>query len=254
VGLLKKFMDANIALSWATTPQWLWEGRAFAIYPWVAKALLGNPNVKTVADVGGGRTWHMGDEYLTKPDFKLIGIDVDPEELALNSSLDERIATDSCKSFGVPDGTIDLIVSRATVEHLPDTRGFLRNSQKALSTDGKMVVVFANKWAPPMVLNRMLGNRIGNALLLALVPGTKGYGGFKAHYDLCTYGAFKKAAEEEGFEIEYGYYSCYSSSYFQFFFPLHCLSILGDMLRQLTSLSILSSMSLFVLKKRNDGS
>lgn len=247
--MLKKFRDLNVKLSWLTTPQQLWQTRGFAIYDWVARALLGAPGANVVIDVGGGRTWYFGEEYRRNPDFKVIGVDIDADELALNPMLDQAIATDICKSLGVPDGSVDLVLCRATVEHLHDTGAFLKNVHGALRPGGKAAFVFANKWAPPMVLNRIIPEWLSGRLLLTLVPGTKGYGGFKAYYDKCTYSAFKRELLSLGFEVEYDYVSYYSSSYFQFFFPLHSLSIALDWFRQALSIRDLGSMNLFVVRK-----
>ena len=252
-GFWRKFRDWNVDLSFRTTPHWLWEGRAFGIFEWVGRGLLSDPSLKKVADVGGGRTWHFGGALSEGHEFELYGIDVDANELSLNKHLDHAIATDCCVSFGVPENSLDLVLSRATVEHLPDTAGFLENAFKSLRPGGRAGLVFASKWAPPMILNRIIGNRIANILLHKLVPGTAGYGGFKAHYDKCTYGQFKRAALDAGFEIEYDYCSYYSSSYFQFFLPIHVFSILLDCVRQLLSIRGLASMNLFVIKKP-DGS
>jgi SAM-dependent methyltransferase len=248
-GIFLRFRDWNVRASDATTPHQLWETRAFAIYEWVGRALLGEAGANVVADVGGGRTWYFGDSYRANPKFKLIGIDVDGAELSLNKSLDQAVVADVGASLSVPDNSIDLILSRATVEHIADNQGFLNNVNKALRPGGKAAFVFANKWAPPLILNRIIGNRIANILLLALVPGTKGYGGFKAYYDLCSYSEFKRAIAAAGLEIEYEYCSYYSSAYFQFFAPLHFLSILFDLFRQAISIKNFSSMNLFVVRK-----
>jgi SAM-dependent methyltransferase len=244
-----RIRDWNVALSDATTPHQLWDTRAFATYEWVGRALLGESGANVVADVGGGRTWYFGDDYRDNPKFKLIGIDVDAKELALNKSLDQAVVADVGASLNVPDGSLDLVLSRATVEHIADNQGFLNNVNKALRPGGKAAFVFANKWAPPLILNRIIGNRIANMLLLALVPGTKGYGGFKAYYDRCSYSEFKRTIEAAGLEIEYEYCSYYSSAYFQFFFPLHFLSIISDLIRQAISIRNFSSMNLFVVRK-----
>lgn len=249
---LRKFRDANVALSWKTTPTQLWETRGYAIYDWVARALLGRPGVNTVVDVGGGRTWYFGEEWRENPDFRLIGIDVDPAELDLNPMLDERIAVDVSQTLGVPDGSVDLVLCRAVVEHLPDNAAFLRNVHKALRPGGKAAFVFVNKWAPPMVLNRILPHRLSERLLHALVPGSQGICGFKAHYDKCTFTQFKRAIEDAGLEVEYEYTSYYSSSYFQFFFPAHVLSIISDLVRQTLSIRNLSTMCLFSVVKPAD--
>lgn len=249
---LRKFRDANVTLSWKTTPTQLWETRGYAIYEWVARALLGRPGVDTVVDVGGGRTWYFGEDWRTNPKFKLIGIDVDPAELELNPMLDERITADVTKTLGVPDGSVDLVLCRAVVEHLSDNAAFVRNVHRALRPGGSAAFVFVNKWAPPMILNRMLPTAVSARLLHALVPGSDGICGFKAHYDKCTFTEFKRALEDAGFEVEYEYSSYYSSSYFQFFFPLHVLSILTDLVRQTLSIRNLSSMCLFSVVKPAD--
>lgn len=249
-GVLRGFRNLNVALSWATTPRQLWETRGFAIYEWVARAMLGKPGVNVVADLGGGRTWYFGEDYRrSNPDFRLIGIDIDAAELALNPMLDQAIATDMCESLGVPDGSIDLILCRAVVEHLRDTPAFLDNVQRALKPDGSAVFVFANKWSPPMILNRLIPHRVAERMLLALVPGTAGYGGFKAYYDKCSFSGFKRELAIRKFDIEYEYVSYYSSSYFQFFFPLHAISILLDLVRQTLSIRNLSQLNLFVVTK-----
>lgn len=246
---LRKFRDANVALSWKTTPSQLWETRAFAIYEWVARALLGRPGANVVVDVGGGRTWHFGDDYWRNPEFKLIGVDVDAGELALNPRLDQAITADICKTLGVPDGSVDLILCRAVVEHLHDTSAFLDNVGRALRPGGSAAFVFANKWSPPMILNRIIPEKLAGKLLLALVPGTAGYGGFRAYYDKCSFSAFKRELLTRGFEIEYEYASYYSSSYFQFFWPLHVASIALDLFRQSLSIRDLSQLNLFVVRK-----
>jgi len=248
----RKFRDANVKLSWITTPSQLWETRGFAIYEWVARALLGQPGANVVIDVGGGRTWHFGDDYWRNPKFKLIGVDVDPAELALNPKLDQAVTADICSTLGVPDGSVDLVLCRAVVEHLHDTSGFLENVHKALRPGGAAAFVFANKWAPPMILNRILPTWVSGRLLLALVPGTAGYGGFRAYYDKCSFTAFKRELERLGFTIEYEYASYYSSSYFQFFFPLHVVSIFFDLVRQSISIRNLSQLNLFVVRKPAD--
>lgn len=235
-----------------TTPHQLWDTRGFALYDLAARAALGQPGTNVVADVGGGRTWYFGDEWRANPEWKLIGIDVDPGELALNPALDKAVTADVCETFGLPDGSVDLVLCRATVEHLHDTRGFLENVNAVLRPGGRAVFVFANPWAPPMILNRIIPHKLAERLLLALVPGTAGYGGFRAHYDRCSHSAFRRELQRLGLEIEYDYSSYYSSSYFQFFLPLHFLSILLDLIRQAISIKNLSSQNLFVVRKTGD--
>lgn len=247
--MLRWFRDLNVRASWATTPHQLWDTRAFGVYEWVARAELGRPGADVVVDLGGGRTWHFGPGYRANPKFKLIGVDIDAGELALNPMLDEAVVANVCETLGVPDGSVDLVLCRAVVEHLEDTSAFLRNVYAALRPGGRAVFVFANKWAPPLILNRIIPDAVAKRALLALVPGTEGYGGFKAYYDKCSFRQFKRELETLNYETEYEYSSYYSSSYFQFFLPLHMLSILLDLARQTLSIRNLGSMNLFVVRR-----
>ena len=253
VSFFTRFRNWNVRLSDATTPTLLWETRGFALYSLLARAELGLPENKTVADLGGGRTWQFGETYHSKPGFRLIGVDVSGDELALNKHLDKAIVADICQTLGAGDEQLDLILSRATVEHLHDTSGFLRAAYGSLRPDGKMGVLFAAKWSIPAMLNRIIPERIAIKLLEALVPNSKGYQGFKAYYDKCGNGEFQAAARSAGFTVLGNYPNYYASSYFQFFLPLHMLSILHDLLRTVLSIKALTAMNLFVLQKPNEG-
>lgn len=246
---LRKFRNWNVKLSAATTPVTLWKTRGFALYDLLARAELGKPENRVVIDVGGGRTWQFGETYHTKPGFKLIGIDISGEELALNPHLHQAVESDICQSLGLDGQQVDLILSRATVEHLHDTGAFLTNAYDALRPGGRVVLLFAGKWATSTILNRMVPESVAVKLLHALVPNSKGYQGFEAHYDNCGYSSFKSAAERSGFTVADFYPTYYNSSYFQFFFPLHCLTIAHDQLRQLLSIKSLAAMHVFVLEK-----
>jgi SAM-dependent methyltransferase len=250
MSFVRKLRDWNVRLSQATTPAVLWKTRGFALYDLVARAELGRPENAVVVDVGGGRTWQFGETYHAKPGFQLIGVDISGEELALNPHLHEAIEQDICRSLGLDGRQVDLILSRATVEHLHDTGAFLRHAQTALRPGGRMIVLFAGKWAGSTILNRLIPEALAVKLLHLLVPNSKGYQGFKAYYDNCGYGAFSRAAESNGFTIADYYPNYYNSSYYQFFWPLHCLSILHDLIRQALSIKALSSMHLFVLEKQ----
>lgn len=247
--MLKWFRDFNVRICTSLLPHGLWEGRAYAIYNWVGLAHILDPDVHTILDVGAGRNWYFGPEVKQKRQFKLIGVDDDADEMALNSCLDERTVGNASQTLGVPDGSIDLILSRATLEHLPDNAGFLRCCSKALAPGGRLVVVFTGKWAPPALLNRLLPPRLANKLLNLLVPGSKGQQGFHACYDKCSDTEFSRELKKNGFEIVYKYHSYFASSYYMFFVPLYILSIAIDYIRMIISRRDLASLMLYVAKQ-----
>ena len=242
------FRDANIRLSHRLMPAILWQTRGFAMYDWIARALLADESARVILDVGGGRTWYFG-RFQQRDGFKIIGIDASQEELNLNEVIDQAIVGDVCRDIPLPDGSVDLLLCRAVIEHLPDVESFLRNCARVLRPGGRAVFVFANKWAPPMILNRMLPHGLAARILHALVPNGKGYGGFEAHYDRCTYRQFEESAERVGLRNRYGFCSYYSSAYFEFFLPLHLLSVMTDLLRTVLGIRLFSSMNLFILER-----
>ena len=232
-----------------TTPCGLFDARAYKIFDWVAPALIRDRGVKSIIDIGAGRTWHFGAPIKAECGFKLIGVDDDGDELALNPQLDERVVADASKNLGVADGSVDLVLSRATIEHVPDNAGLIAATFRALRPGGRYALVFTNRWAPPALLNQMMPNWLARRLLYALVPGSRGYQGFVTHYDLCLHSEYKQALIKQGFNVEYEYNSYYASSYWQFFLPLHMLSIAFDFLRMLTGSRNLSSQCVFVAVK-----
>ena len=250
VSPLKIFRDYNVKISNYLTPSSLWQTRGFAMYDWIARALLAEDRVQTVCDIGGGRTWYFGRS--TNRNIKIIGVDVSADELDHNSWLDQKIVADVCSDIPLDDHSLDLVLCRATVEHLSNVESFLEILSRKVRPGGKVVLVFANKYAPPMMINRLIPNKLAEFLLILLVPGTKGYGGFRAFYDKCTVKEFKRSAVKCGFKVNYEYCSYYSSSYFQFFVPLFILSIALDCIRAAFSIKLLSSMNLFILESPED--
>lgn len=248
-GVLRRFRDWNVALSWATTPTQLWETRGLGVYAWIARAMLGHPGTNDVIDVGAGRTWYFGKQWWSNPKFRLVGIDIDATELDLNPDLDQRITTDACQDFGLPDASADLVLCRAVVEHLQDTSFFLQNLYKVLRPGGVAVLSFSNPLAPPILINRMLPRAASARLLAWLVPGSEGLQGFQTYYDKCLFSTFYRECKRLGFSVDFSYSGFYSSSYFMFFFPVHLLSIAVDLLRQTTMIRNLGSTNVFMISK-----
>lgn len=247
--MLKWFRDINVAMSNATTPHALFEARAFQIFNWVGRALVNDPSVERMLDLGAGRTWYYGDNVKRGRNLTIIGFDIDGEEMAHNTMLDQRIVGNASVSLDVPHGSLDLIICRATIEHVPDNAKLVANCFRALKPGGKFAVVFANKWSLPALLNMIIPQWMARRLLYALVPNSRDYQGFTTYYDRCSHSQFTGLLRESGFSIHYAYNSYYSSSYFQFFWPLHVLSILNDLIRSTLSIRDLCAQNLYVAVK-----
>jgi SAM-dependent methyltransferase len=247
------FVRANLAICQAITPRHLGDGSAFAQF---RAALLGSVldlAPRTVVDIGAGRTWHAHPALKDLAGFKLVGVDIELEEMARNADLDERVVSDVTKSIPLPTGSADLVTVRSGVEHFSDTEAFLRNLHALLRPGGRALLVFPGPYAPFVLINRMLPRKAARSLLRLLVPGSEGVLGFKAHYDRTSYRRFSRLAERTGFNILRCSCSYYSSTYFRFFLPLYVLSLLLDHVRHALAIKSLASFHFFMLEKPQGG-
>jgi SAM-dependent methyltransferase len=248
-GTLRHFVHANAMLSSRIQPSVVRNTHAYTKYDDAGRTLL-RREPKTVLDVGAGKQWHFTPS-LKGPAMNLIGFDIDDAEMDENVLLDQRICGDACEGLGVPDQSVDLIMGRAVVEHLHDTASFLQSANRALRDDGRLIVTFANRYAPFAILNRLLPQRISQWLLSHLVPGSSGVLGFSAFYDRASFREFKQSLIDAGFEIEEEYASYFSTSYYCFFLPVYFLGLGLDYLRYTLANPHLASYFMFVARKPN---
>lgn len=207
-------------------------------------------NGHPVADVGAGKRWHFPAELKACARIKLVGIDLDAQEMEQNDTLDVKIVEDVCNSISTPVGPYGVITCRAGVEHFHDVEKFLSNCYDALVEHGSLVIWFPNKYAPFAIINQILPSRLSRFLLRNLTQaGADGDLGFTAYYDRTSYSSFRKLALSQGFKIDYFYPSYYSSGYFSALPPVFLLSLCLDYLRFVIGAKNLASHYCFVLRK-----
>lgn len=221
------FVRTNFRISQAITPAHAWGSAAQRTYKQWGTELLATP--QRVLDVGAGRTWAF-----TKGAFTLIGQDIDEAELERNASLDQRVVSDACESLGVEPGSVDLVMARAVVEHLHDTKAFCRLAYEALTPGGFLLATFPNKWATFAIINRLMPKRSAAFLLRHLFPGSDGILGFQTYYDACSPREFKAALSDAGFVVEREFCGYYACIYFAGFIPAYLCMLLADGIRHLT--------------------
>ena len=247
--MLKAFIEWNRRLSYRVTPRHVMTGNVFAQYGRVAPLLMSAPDVRTVADVGAGKRWHFPSWMKSAYGIKLIGLDIDDEEMAPNEDLDVKLECDVTRAIPLAEGSVDLITAYSGLEHFSDNAAFLRHAFTALRPGGALVAQFPSSIAPFALLNRSLPPRLRAWLLREMMPGNDGVLGFKAHYDRTRPSRFRRMARETGFEIEHHYPGYYSSAYFTALFPVYLLSYLFDMTRYMLGVRELASYNLVVLRK-----
>lgn len=194
---------------------------------WVAR-LMQETRPEVVVDVGGGRSCHFAASRPPGVGTRIVAVDAAADELALNKDVDETVVADASHGLPFPSESVDLIVSRMTLEHLPEVSSFVRESARILKPGGWCVYLFAGRNAPYAVLNRTLPPRLASWLIHRLRPGTEGVLGFRAYYDGCSPRAIEKLLRNSGFDevrVEVDYEQ---APYFDFFVPLYALVALYD--------------------------
>lgn len=190
--------------------------------------LMHDRRPEVVVDVGGGRSCHFADSRPPGVRTRIVAVDTAADELALNKDVDETVVADASRGLPFASDSVDLIVSRMTLEHLPDVGSFVGECARVLKPGGSCVLLFAGRNAPYALANRALPPRVASRLIHVLRPGTEGVLGFRAYYDRCSPHEIEGLLRNNGFddvklEVDYE-----EAPYFDFFVPLYILAALYD--------------------------
>jgi ubiquinone/menaquinone biosynthesis C-methylase UbiE len=201
---------------------------AFVKFKEVVQQYLSQKKDQIILDVGGGRECSFS---ASKPaDARLICLDISLEQLENNMDADVRLLADATEAIPLPDASVDLVVSRAVMEHLESPKAFLQHSFRVLKPGGYAIHVFPCKFAPFAMINGFLPPALSRKILFKFQPGMKGKGGFPAYYRKCYYTGIKKIFTEAGFIITDMQLFHSQSIYFDFFLPLFLLVALYEIL------------------------
>jgi SAM-dependent methyltransferase len=111
------------------------------------------------------------------------------------------IAADLCQYRG--DGTADLVICMATLEHVPDAAGAIRAIASCLRPGGRACLFMPSRNAVFARLNLILPQRLKERLLFNLIPEkAAGHDGFPAFYNACTPRQMIDLARSAGLEPE----------------------------------------------------
>lgn len=175
-----------------------------------------------VCDIGGGKSPLVQKEVKSRLGLTVIGIDIDPAELARapSGSYDQTVCADITDYAG--DARADLVVCQAVLEHVANTEKALGSIASCLKSGGLALLFVPSRNAAYARLSMVLPESWKQWIIRKVMPGSAHLRGFKAYYDRCTPRQFRAMAGRCGFEIQEvkGYYI---SSYFSYFFPLYVL-------------------------------
>jgi SAM-dependent methyltransferase len=154
-------------------------------------ALLG-PDA-TVLDLGAGRgvggtdpvAYRQGLADLRGRAKQVIGIDVDPV-VRENPQLDRALLIGPDGRFPLEGGSVDLIVSDWTFEHVDDPVTTVREAARVLRPGGWVCARTPNKWGLIGMPARLVPNRLHHAVLRRVQPRRRAVDAFPTRYRMNT--------------------------------------------------------------------
>jgi SAM-dependent methyltransferase len=225
-GVIRRFVGINCRTSArADRLAQRWAGRVRGLEDFTTRVVPGllKPRLR-VLDVGGGRAPCFDAATVARLDLHVTGLDISGEELAAapTGSYHATIVGD-VGAQPIP-GRYDLILSRAVLEHVANTRAAIGYLAAALAEGGAMAHFVPCRNAPFAVFNRLLGERLSQWLLWSIYPETVGIAGFPAYYRDCVPSRMAATCRKVGLDaVEVRPY--FASEYLRFFAPAHLLDL-----------------------------
>jgi ubiquinone/menaquinone biosynthesis C-methylase UbiE len=187
-------------------------------------AHIGASTDLVVVDVGGGRSCSFASHLRSTARPRILAVDISRRELAMNTDVQIKCAVDASYELPFCSESVDLLVSRSVLEHLPDVRGFVRSSHRVLKKSALCIHFFPSRLAPFALINRALPHAVSRRLARLADSGGQGKCGFRAFYRGCSPRSFGQVLVEAGFRVIHSECGYYQSPYFNFFIPLFVIS------------------------------
>jgi SAM-dependent methyltransferase len=223
---LRTIIDANVRLSRLTeqrfglpTDKALWDA-----FEREADALIrALPDGATVLDLGGGRRCVYAGSVCPPGRVKLIAVDISAEELALNNDVAETRVADVSVDLPMDAGSVDLIVSRALLEHVSGVPAAIQHMATVLKPGGVALHLVPGRYSLFGTVARILPFNPLVKLLHAVMPWTRGQVEFPVHYDHCYPAALEKGFAAAGFSQVETWITWAQPGYFEATYPLFLL-------------------------------
>lgn len=198
------------------------------------------PDNATFVDLGGGRRCVYEAGVPRDRGVRLVSVDISADELALNSAADETIVADVSKGLPFGDGAIDLLVSRALLEHVDGVPAAIDHVARVMKPGGRTIHFMPARNA----LFAFAARRLPFGPLLALVhfakPDTSGQVEFEVFYDQTEPRAIRRLFESAGFRSVTVQWTAAQADYFKPVTPLYLLVALYQRLVRALGLSRLA--------------
>ncbi|MFW5719418.1 MAG: class I SAM-dependent methyltransferase [Candidatus Dojkabacteria bacterium] len=132
-----------------------------------------------ILDIGCGRTDFMADVF--KEAKHVIGQDPDESAILENPCIDQKIIGDFESLDQLEDGSIDLIISAWTLEHLEHPEAMFAQTHRLLKVGGSLIALTPNKNSLITYVSRIIPNKF-QAKLVKQFWGREEHNTYPAHY------------------------------------------------------------------------
>jgi SAM-dependent methyltransferase len=220
---LREVIDANVRLSEATeqrlglpNDKTLWrqfEAEASALI----RAL---PDDAVVLDLGGGRRCVYAGAVDPPGRIRLIAVDISAEELALNGDVAETYEADIATGLPLPDGSVDLILSRALLEHVDGVHDAVQHMARVLKPGGVALHLVPCRYSLFGTAARLLPFNALLWLTHKVMPSTRDHVNFEVRYDHCYPQAMMHDFRAAGFRKVQMRLTWACPGYFEAIYPL----------------------------------
>ncbi|HTR59130.1 MAG TPA: class I SAM-dependent methyltransferase [Casimicrobiaceae bacterium] len=177
---------------------------------------------------------------------ELIGIDlVDFDEAIPGITLLKRDLTDT----GLPDGSVDVIMSRSVMEHISEPLETYMEMSRLLRPSGHFIFLTANMWDYSAIIAKLVPNRF-HPWIVARTQGRDERDTFPVQYKTNTRRAVERLAAGSGLDVVSFDYLGQYPAYFLFSGPLFLLGTAYEkLINRFTPLHFLKGWILVVLRK-----
>jgi SAM-dependent methyltransferase len=128
----------------------------------------------------------------------VIGIDVDPVGQT-NPLIDEFRRIDGDR-WPVDDASIDLLVSDAVLEHIPNPDQYFAECRRVVKPGGYICIRTPNRWSYVSIGARLVPNRLHGSFVEKIQPGRQAKDVFPTFYRANTLGALRRQLVRHGFD------------------------------------------------------
>lgn len=181
------------------------------------------PAESTVVDLGGGRSCRFAGEVPRDREVRIVAVDISAHELHQNTDVDGRLVGDVSGRLPFGDKSIELLVSRALLEHVTGVRDAVGEMSRVLAPGGTALHFVPCRNSLFGLPARILPFEPLKRIVHYVRPETRGTVEFDVHYENCVPGTMRELFIDAGFsDVEVSV--CWSQSgYFLPIFPLYVM-------------------------------